>query len=84
MWERVWYDKVQNGMIGKESEMGEKIQCDKCGLTIDEDGGWMLSINSWPDFYLFKRWEAYLCPECKEIVVLAIVNLGITFRYTGE
>lgn len=64
--------------------MGVKIVCARCGLAIDDDRDWRLSISSWPNLYLYKCWEVYLCPKCKEVVMLAIANLGIILRYSGE
>ena len=83
-WGRTWYDMVQNGMIGKEGEVGVKIVCVKCGAAIEDENKWLLSISNWANLYLYKCWEAYLCPECKEVVMLAIANLGIILRYSGE
>jgi len=66
----------------KEAEVA-KIACDKCGITI-EDSPWLLTIDTWIQGDRWVYWEAGLCAACKELLIVAVANFGVTFRYHRE
>ena len=62
-----------------------EITCDRCGVEVKEDDEWGLTIDHYdPDDVGYIHFKAELCPECKEIALVAVGAAGITIRYSEE
>ena len=61
-----------------------KVTCDKCGANIEDRGEWGLLLDLWTKSDDIYSWRADLCDKCKEVVLNAILALGVTLRYLKE
>ena len=62
-----------------------KVTCDKCGGDIKNRGEWGLVLDLWAkDDDTYTSWRADLCDKCKEVVLTAIIALGVNLRYLKE
>ena len=72
-----------SAFIPWEEKQVKGATCDKCGIII-EGSVWGFAIDTWIAGDRWVHWQAELCADCKEALVVAIADFGVTFSYHRE